>query len=281
MVVPQTRPCEPWPLEWYCPLPETVDQTLIDSAALSATHVLWALSGRRYGFCTQTVRPDAVGCRIGEPRWAPWQLTTAGWLWAPQRWCCNADEADPKVLSLWHYPVVEVTDVTIDGTTLAPSKYVIEDWRWLRRLDGADWPVGQDWTVPEGSPGTWSITYRWGSTVPVLGQQAAGILACEMVKASCGMECALPEHVTSVVRQGIAVSFTDPGELLVDGRTGLYLVDLFLMTVNPGKLRNRARVFRADERNDPGHRSARRRMTETPPVVGLTGHSGGSGGASL
>jgi hypothetical protein len=272
--IPQTRPCEPWPTTWSCSLPATVSQEAIDEGLMAATHVMWALSGRRYGFCTTTVRPAASVCQVGCPPGVPYELVPSpsgslAWVWAPQRWrCCEDYTADPKVLSLWHYPVVEVTNVTIGGVTLDPSAYVLEEWRWLRRIDGADWPVGQDWTVPEGAPGTWSITERYGSTVPELGRQAVGALACELVKACAGFECALPERVTSVVRQGIAVSFSDPGQLLVDGRTGLYLCDLFLMTVNPGKLRSRARVFRADQRFDAGHRSARHQMTESPPARG-------------
>jgi hypothetical protein len=50
-----------------------------------------------------------------------------------------------------------------------------------------------------------------------------------------------------VVRQGIAFELIDPGELLVDGGTGVELVDLWLRSVNPAKLQRRATVRRFDD----------------------------------
>jgi hypothetical protein len=48
------------------------------------------------------------------------------------------------------------------------------------------------------------------------------------------------------VRQGVTISYPDVGALFRDGRTGLYLVDLFLATWNPYNLRMRSRVYNVD-----------------------------------
>jgi hypothetical protein len=52
--------------------------------------------------------------------------------------------------------------------------------------------------------------------------------------------------VTQLARQGLTISYPDVGELLRNGRTGLYLVDMFLATENPYGLAQRGRTYSVD-----------------------------------
>jgi hypothetical protein len=76
---------------------------------------------------------------------------------------------------------------------------------------------------------------------------AARTLAMEFAKLWAGDEdCALPQRVTSISRQGVSYTLLDSQDFIDDVRTGLYAVDLFLKTVNPDKARAKSRVFSPD-----------------------------------
>lgn len=90
------------------------------------------------------------------------------------------------------------------------------------------------------------MTAAFGEAVPDSGRLAMGELVCEIVKAGSGTDCRLPPAVTQLVRQGVTISVPDFGEILMHGRTGLYLVDMFLTSENPKALRQRARVYDVD-----------------------------------
>lgn len=59
-------------------------------------------------------------------------------------------------------------------------------------------------------------------------------------------DCQLPQRITSVSRQGVSYTILDSQEFIDDLRTGLYVVDMFLKSVNPDKARAKARVFTPD-----------------------------------
>jgi hypothetical protein len=76
---------------------------------------------------------------------------------------------------------------------------------------------------------------------------AARVLALEFAKLWAGDEdCALPQRITSVSRQGVSYTILDQQDFLDELKTGLYVVDLFLKSVNPDKARAKARVFSVD-----------------------------------
>ena len=76
---------------------------------------------------------------------------------------------------------------------------------------------------------------------------AARTLAMEFAKLWAGDDdCALPQRITSISRQGVSYTLLDSQDFIDDVRTGLYAVDLFLKTSNPDKARNRSRVFSPD-----------------------------------
>jgi len=231
-----------------------------------ATRVLWALSGRRFGFCSTTVRPcdDVAVCTAGYA-----SMTSAflggTWLgpWVSPVWrssicgfCgpsgCSCDE--PTNLRLWHAPIESVESVTIDGVALDETSYRVDDWSCLTRTDGGVWPSTQNLLAESDQDDTFEIEYRYGHPVPPEGELAAGVLTCELVKLQLpNTSCSLPQRVTSITRQGVSVALLDPMDFLDKGRTGLYLVDLFLASVNPGRAKRAPGIFRAD---DPSHRGS-------------------------
>jgi hypothetical protein len=88
-----------------------------------------------------------------------------------------------------------------------------------------------------------TVSYICGSGVPAGGKLAARALAEEMLSGMTGGPCQLPERVTSVTRQGMTFTLLDPQDFLDKGRTGLYVVDLFLRGANPRGAMRPARVF--------------------------------------
>lgn len=255
-------PCQPWTspqAAWACcGSPMTTvdgDECPVDfsSQVLAASEVLFELSGRLYsGACEQTVRPCRMGCDCGIQVLSrghvigPWDF---GWYWGNYSWMCGDDPCGCWPVSrvlLPGYPVREILEVKIDGDVVDPSTYVLQNWRWLQRMrDPAEpdtalqWPSCQAMDLPDTADGTFSVTYRYGQDVPVMGQNAAASLACEMYRACAGDgDCAIPANAVRVTRQGVTI---DKGEMLgwiftkrreQGWSTGLPLVDAFLNATN-------------------------------------------------
>lgn len=256
MTAPAGRPCDPWAATFPCSgLPDGNPSLLTDNLNF-ATWLVWALSGRQYGLCTETVQPCA------KPEtcwgWVPWAWTgpwgveglPIGWDYLCRCGCsdggCGHDEL--TTIKLGRRPINSVTAVTIDGETLPTDAYRVDDWQYLRRIDGeGGWPTTQDFSVANGQPGTWSVTYQWGVAPPTGGVIAVQRLACELTRSDLGMECALPARVTSVTRSGISYTVQDPAEMIDGGRTGIYVVDSFIRAANPGKQRRPPAILRADQ----------------------------------
>lgn len=112
----------------------------------------------------------------------------------------------------------------------------------------ACWPTCQDMAKPTSETGTFAVTYRRGNAVPQAGLWAAGLLACELLKACdpAAGECALPTNAQRIARQGVTVELTP---VLVNAgsfATGIPEVDLWLTSVNPYKAKLPSRVFSVD-----------------------------------
>lgn len=251
-------PCADWPVRWTCDI-STFSLEQRQTAVTSATEVLWALSGRRFGTCTVTLRPCRRECMDQWPwGWSEWggSSTLDRWVWSDYRYwvplgcggsgCsggCSCTELSETILP---GPVSSVVSVKLDGTPMATGSYRMDNNRLLVRTDGQKWPFCQDLSKDDTQPGTWSVTFSVGEPVPVSGQLAVGELGCEILRALNGQDCRLPPGVTSLVRQGVSIQIPDFGELIRDGRTGLYLVDMFLASANPHRLTQRARVYNVD-----------------------------------
>lgn len=234
-------PCGLWPYIESCPRPEHLakvgdrdPQQWVDMIQ-TATQILWAASGRRFGTCRTVERPlgQVCGCIAVGP-------------------CirCNDPLAGVQYVRLARRPVTRLHAVTIDGVTLPIDSFAIADNRYLLRLDGDAWPHDNDLTIALDAPdptGTWAIDYSYGKRVPHLGQMAVAELAVELGKACQGDNtCKLPKRIQNVTRQGMSMTLIDPQEYLDKGRWGLTLVDQFIASTNPNRLRRSARVFRAD-----------------------------------
>lgn len=265
--------------------PSTDQLDQFDVFAVEASMLLFELSGRKYaGSCEQTVRPCAAGCGCWGAGGAAVQ-GTAAWYWAPWQgvWSwwgegyasrCGACSPVSKAL-LPGYPVTGIVEVKIgdtvlpeiavDGPSVGQPNWRLDGWRELTRLGYIDdqgirqsrwWPACQDLSLPDGQPGTWSVTYEYGTAPPLAGVEAAKQLACELQKSCSGGDCALPAGVTRVQRQGITI---DRGLLLTWGAatnargiktggwtTGLTLVDAFLSAYNPFGNRRRPGFWSPD-----------------------------------
>jgi len=258
-----TGPCTPWPIYWGELCLDTVDTaspTATGYAASMATHILWSLSGRQFGTCPVALRPCREEC---SNRWSsgsyayPWAtygspLASAGWdasYWFPLG-CgsCIRGSCSCSVVSQVWLParVSDVTQVKVDGAVLPTTAYRLDDNQFLVRTDGSHWPRCNDLTKDDTQAGTWSVTADYGITVPDSARFAMGEMTCQILKALTGEDCQLPQNVTRLVRQGVTVDFPPIQALLKEGRTGLYLVDLFLTATNPNQLDSRPRVYSPD-----------------------------------
>jgi hypothetical protein len=144
-------------------------------------------------------------------------------------------------------PVNEIIEVKVDGAPLVTGAYRVDDNRMLVRVDGESWPHCNDLTKADTEVGTWSVTFTVGQPVPEGGKWAVGELACQLIRAKNGEDCRLPRTVSRLVRQGVTIEFPDMIDLFKNGLTGLYLVDLFVKSVNPAGLVQRSRTYSVDD----------------------------------
>lgn len=145
-------------------------------------------------------------------------------------------------------PTVSVEEVLIDGSVLDPGAYRLEQNRWLVRQDGSPWPYTQNLDVSPSEVGTWQVTYTQGIQVPMAGQMAAGVLACELAKAAYNSDdCALPQRMQQISREGISIGIVEAikkpqGLLPMD--TGIWAIDAWVNAV--GMVRPYAAVRSVD-----------------------------------
>lgn len=248
-------PCGPWAL--VADLPTDLDTAITTGtktrALASASWLLWKLSGEQYGVCETAVRPcrDVDPADVRSAGWLWWQTPSIdGWLpWPFECGCtrsCGCKRLERVTLP---GPVRSIVEVVEDGVILDESAYRVDDRKTLVRLDGRTWPACQNLALPTTEPGTFGVRFTRGHPIPVTGKDAAIALAAEMSKAMTpGVTgCALPDRVTSVVRQGVTIAVLDPMEFLDKGRTGMASVDLFLRAANPAGLQRRARIASATD----------------------------------
>ena len=239
------------------------DFTVLTESTEAASQLLYELSGRKYaGLCSKTVRPACDPCYCG------YQVLSRGHIVGPPPWgwydfycdtCLLACE--PSVVKLSGYPVREITDVKINGASMAASEYSLYRERYALRLNSTRWPLVQNLTLPDTEEDTWSITYTYGANPPIMGQLAARQLACELYKNCVGEECALPSGVTRTTRQGITIEKgafaawgyqkVTRGQRASGWGTGLSFVDAFLNAYNPEAMRRRPSIW------SPGRQYAR------------------------
>lgn len=200
--------------------------------------VLWALSGRQFGECPTNVRPCPEGERRDYyARYYPYPYVVE-WIgdgWANLGCGCLArcQHTGPGAVHL-PGPATKVTRVTVAGTVLDTTQYVLEGGVLYRRGDSMRWPH-QNLSRPLGEANTWSVEYLRGIPAPAGTGKLVALLAKEFLAACSGEKCRLPRSVTNVIRNG--VSYERVQQAVYDaGKVGLPEVDLWLSAVNPRHL---------------------------------------------
>lgn len=203
-----------------------------------ATDYLWLWTGRNFGLCTVVMQPCGAQCWEGISTWngntvgaQPTPMIIDG-LWY-NVWCntcldgCSCGAEDSIRLP---GPVDSIESVTVDGVAVDPANYRVENHKYLVNKVGL-WPqCGLE------------VTYKQGVPVPMGGQVAAGILACEFAKALCkDSSCALPERIKNITRQGVTVTLMDDFKTLQEGSTGIWLIDSWMQSVNKAPRRSSVR----------------------------------------
>lgn len=244
---------------------DPTDKELVEGMAVD---LLWRWTRRAFGVCTLVLRP-VVDCRRPATYWGNGPYTsgsTSGWdsgvgplAAAAGGWlasggllanlacgCCGSGTTSCGCSALTVLklpgPVSAVNSVTIDGVDLPAAGAWLLDNDRLVRIDGENWPTSQCANLPDTEVGTWSINFDWGIPAPTGGQVAAGLLAMELAKALCGdSSCQLPRRVTTITRQGISMAVLDGFDDLDKGRTGIWLIDSWVASVNSSTLRSSVR----------------------------------------
>lgn len=233
-----------------------------DLALLMAQETLRMLTAYRVGNCPVTLRPCRKGCPA-LPTWLtfPVQVGSAAPVsgaggpfilngqWYNFGCGCSADDCDCSTVCEVVLPgeVASIDSVMVDGATLDPSAYRVDNSNRLVRIDGACWPLCQNMTAGTDQPDTFAVTYTPGVALDAWGKTALGTLACEYARAACGnRKCRLPANVTQVTRQGVTLDLTQnpfPG-----GLTGIREVDTYVRRYNPYALTAPSVVWSPDVR---------------------------------
>lgn len=240
-------------------------------------------TGGRFGQCLVTIRPCRQNCWDGVSTYNGAGPTGNGTPFTPVlirgSWFNLGCGTCGDTCGCYHTPTLTlpgpvsgVEQIVIGGDVLPPSAYRVDNWRYLTRTDGGDWPTCQDLTAPSGPAepqitdidpisgtagttvtvtgsgfqdvprdDTFEITYLRGREVPLHGQVAAGMLACELAKDACGdKSCRLPRRVSSIDRQGTSIVFDDFNDL-DRGRTGIWVIDSWISSVTQAPRSGRVR----------------------------------------
>ena len=246
-------------------------------AAKSASYLMWSLSGRKFsGITTVTER---YVCATLAYRYGPSVRNNKAELVMGDIYnipytdmdsytAVTTDGLSPQSrLRLRGRPVTKIHTIrNRSGVVVDPSSYYLVDHSTIQAVTGARW-----------TPCDIEVTYSYGTEPPTLGRLAARTLAFEFCKLWNGDDdCQLPQRVTSVSRQGVSYTILDSQEFIDDLRTGLYVVDMFLKSVNPDKARAKARVFTPDVPR--GRRYTRKpyRLSESDMDIHITPNATGS-----
>lgn len=227
-------------------LDEYADHEYAYDAVKVASQLLWSMSGRKFNGVTTVTERYVCASRA-------YRLGASSRNYTPELvggdvYNLPFDEFDDYAeittdgmspstrLRLRGRPVVKIHQIRDrTGRIVDPANYYLVDHSTVQARAGFSW-----------APCNIEITYSYGAPAPAAGKAAARVLAKEFIKSWNGDDCDLPQRITSVSRQGVSYTILDSQEFIDDLRTGLYVVDLFLKSVNPDKARAKARVFSPD-----------------------------------
>jgi hypothetical protein len=234
---------------WVTPeeLGDYAESEFAYEACKSASGLLWSMSGRKYSGVTTVTERYVCANRVY--RLGASVHTYAATLFSGEVFNIPSDEYDnfndrvidglspESRIRLRGRPVTKVHEIRRrDGVIIDPSSYYLVDHSTIQAATGVPW-----------TPCNLEVTYSYGTYPPVMGKMAARTLAIELAKLWAGDDdCALPQRVTSVSRQGVSYTILDNQDFIAEMRTGIYAVDLFLKSTNPDSARTKARVFSPD-----------------------------------
>lgn len=254
MTAPCISTCSVWATEDDLCSPclgASINSDELDSALATASDILFELSGQQFpGSCREVIRPCTNQPNVFYNWRSPWSWTTNSMFWQASPWTwfsgcgCNMDDgcgcSTLATVNMPYYPTTGINSVKVDGVTLDPTLYRVDDFRYLVRLNDPDgsnpgWPCCQDLHLPSTEPNTFEIDFSYGRTPPPAGVRAAAVLACELVLAcNPGLgACRLPRNVSSIARQGVSVIFERLTRVTGHFRFGLWEVDTFLEAYAP------------------------------------------------
>jgi hypothetical protein len=231
-------------------LGDYADSDYAYEAVKTASHILWSLSGRKFsGSTTVTERYTSAfdpylrgdGGRLSH---APILINGSvenfpmGGSFRNFYHDIMGDGTSSQTrVRLRGRKVVEIHSLRDDkGNIISPDTYYLGDHSTIYGTPNANWTSANV-----------EVTYTYGTPPPASGRAAARILASELVKLYANDDtCALPQRVTSIVRQGVTYTVLDQQSFIDELKTGIYAIDLFLRAVNPDKARARSRVFSPD-----------------------------------
>lgn len=227
------------------PLPDPSDPAYAavleqERAVQIAVDILWGLSGRQFGVQQSRVRPcreDGFRERHATTDYGVTSYTLSwegdlGWMNVSCGcWGGSCRLSGPRAVHLVGSPISGIIEVEVNGATLDPSEYTLED-DVLYRV-GKAWPR-QDLGRPLGEINTWAVTYQFGLPVPPAAVKLTGVLAKEFLSAFVtDSKCRLPRNVAASSRNGVSYREYDPQVIYANGKTGIPEIDMWLATVNP------------------------------------------------
>lgn len=199
-----------------CTALTSLDDEIREAVERRAVRRLWEWTNRRFGPCSQTVRPCLDRCDHRDG-WA-WGLPLGQGRYVSLNCGDTCGRFQEVVLP---GPIAEVTEVLINDVEVALGAFRVDNYNRLVRTDGGKFP----------SCHGLEVTYLKGEAIPEGGELVAGILACEYAKGMCGDEsCRLPKRVSTITRQGITMAMLDSFDKLQVGMTGIWEIDDWIAT---------------------------------------------------
>lgn len=271
--------CYPSDTDWSCAYSATKlaemrsDPEVLSKMQLSearAWYSLAMLTAWRVGVCPELVRPVAACCNPfgtwmaapvggGDAHVGALPLRTIGALnitpyvtggqWVNGCGCipsaCGCSSLSEVILP---GPVGEIEYVKLNGETIDPAKYRVDNGDRLVSLDpDLIWPATQDMRAAPDAVGAFSVSYYRGMAPNELVRSAAGVLATEFFKACTDKACRLPRRVTRVARRG--VDYEIGAGLFEDGITHIDEVDFVIRLLNPNLLKQAPRIVAPENRS--------------------------------
>lgn len=211
---------------------ETVDPTgpFTNSAIRTASWILFKLTAEKYPGISTSTETYRLENNL-ELRLMP-EIINGKMYNIPR----NGIVTSNRSITLRHTPVHSIVSVTANGSVVSMDEYEIVNGTQLQRRDKLPWLIS--------GMNELTVTYEHGSPPPSAGKRAAIRLANELIWAETGSDmCSLPDRVTSVSRQGISYTILDPQAYIVEGRTGIYEIDLFINAANPLKAKKKPKIY--------------------------------------